>query len=76
MARIETRIDDETKEKAIAKLQKSQITLSEFVRAQVAMVVSDRLPPFYPMPNVNQERAIPETADDLTGKKNPPDYFK
>lgn len=69
MARIEARIDDETKQKAIAELKKHQITLSAFVKAQVATVASDGLPPYYSIPNIKQDEAIQEIADDLTGKK-------
>lgn len=72
MARIETRIDDETKRKAVLELQKHQITLSAFVRAQVATVASEGLPPYYSMPNAGQDKAIQEITDDITGKKKLP----
>lgn len=72
IARIEARIDEETKKKAIAELQKHQITLSEFVQAQVATVALDGLPPYYSMPNAGQDKAIQEIADDLTGKQKLP----
>lgn len=72
MARIEVRIDDDVKEKAVAELTKHQITLSAFVKAQVATVASDGLPRYYSMPNVEQNKAIQEIADDITGKKKLP----
>ncbi|MCV3739899.1 type II toxin-antitoxin system RelB/DinJ family antitoxin [Lentilactobacillus hilgardii] len=69
MARIEARIDDETKRKAVAELKKHRITLSAFVKAQVATVANEGLPPYYSMPNVKKDKAVQEIADDLTGKK-------
>ncbi len=69
MARIETRIDDDVKKKAVAELKKHQITLSAFVKAQVATVALEGLPPYYSMPNVDQDEAIQEIANDLTGEK-------
>ncbi|EHO51231.1 addiction module antitoxin, RelB/DinJ family [Lentilactobacillus kisonensis F0435] len=72
MARIEVRIDDDTKTKAVAELKKHQITLSAFVKAQVATVASEGLPPYYSMPNTEQDKSIQEIANDIKGKKKLP----
>lgn len=71
-ARIEVRIDNDTKIKALSRLQNTGLTLSDYLRASVSTLANEGLPKGFGAPNAEVLTSINEAIDDMDHSKSLP----
>lgn len=72
-ATVSVRINPDVKKRAIEKLAKSGLSLSDYTRIAIRSVANDGLPKYFGIPNSEVLGAVNEMIDDATGKKHMPE---
>ncbi|WP_125768466.1 type II toxin-antitoxin system RelB/DinJ family antitoxin [Lapidilactobacillus wuchangensis] len=71
-ARIEVRIDNNIKLKALAQLKDTGLTLSDYLRASVSTLANEGLPKGFGAPNAEVLASLTEAIDDLEQQRQLP----
>ncbi|EHO50035.1 type II toxin-antitoxin system RelB/DinJ family antitoxin [Lentilactobacillus kisonensis] len=72
-ATVSVRINPDIKKRAIERLAKSGLSLSDYTRIAITSVANDGLPKYFGIPNADVLDAVGEMIDDATGKKRMPE---
>lgn len=68
-SRVELRIDDDIKKRAVDRLKGSGLSLSDYLRASIGTLANEGLPKGIGMPNQDTLDSIFEMVDSINGNK-------